>query len=188
MEQLSCWKLFQLSLGLKVIACLQFGPWKFRKLQFSPFFHLQPAAVGRPRPPPACRAAHASHRSFSTALWLRAGPLPPAPRAQRPARGRHLAAAVEGPLQHLGLPSCVRLSSPGDLATHSTRPLARSLPQTRRTPPPPRVNSDELTPAVDPPLRSSSALADHSISYASSYRSSPAPSSRPTPTGTTPPP
>ena len=147
-----------------------------------------PAAVGRPRPPPACRAAHASRRSFSTALWLRAGPLPPAPRAQLPARGRHLAAAVEGPLQHLGLPSCARISTPGDLTMHSTRPLARSLPQTRRTPPPPRVNSDELTPAVDPPLCSSSALADHSISCASSYRSSPTPSSRSTPTGTTPPP
>ena len=120
--------------------------------------------------------AHASPRASSTALAIALEPPPLATlprRGPEAPRGCHLAAAVARAAQHPGLPSCARLSTPGDPASQSTRPLARSLPQTRRTPPPPCVNPGELDAAAEPPLQLSSARADPLGSSAVGPRSSP---------------
>ena len=128
------------------------------------------AALPRHLPP---ASFHASHRSSSTPSSF-ALDLPSLRHAPAEAsRGCHLAAAVARAAQHPGFPSCARLSTPGDPASQSTRPLARSLPQTRRTPPPPCVNPGELDAAAEPPLQLSSARADPLGSSAVGPRSSP---------------
>ena len=158
-------------------------PGIFRNCKIALFPFLQLLPLFSP-PPVLCRAAcrpgatssfaaasrgiHASHWTSSHRPLPRAVPLQPVPRAPVSSTGCHRNAAVEGSLQCLGLPSCTRLSTPGDPASQSTRPLARSLPQTRRTSPPPRVNCDKLTPTAEPPFQSSSTPTAPTNSFASS--------------------
>ena len=171
---------------LKVISALQFGPWKFWKFCFGPYAlppapcsvfpgaAVQSAARAACRPgatssfAAASRGIHASHWTSSHRPLPRVVPLQPVPRAPVSSAGCHRNTAVEGSLQCLGLTSCARLSTPGDPASQSTRPLARSLPRTRRTSPPPRVTSDELTPTAEPPFQSSSTPTTPTNSFASS--------------------
>ena len=196
-----------MSFSLKVITVLQWGPWNFlvitnRPLSPSP----TPCSASRRRPPTAPTAptpapwrgfpaaffrhtvAHASRGTSSTALWLRAGPLQPVPRAQN-----LLAAATATP------PWRARRRAPAlvlarawalQIAPQTIPFVCFPIPQPqtqehhRRRPP----NAGELDAAVGPPLCGSSARADHTSSFALVPRSSTTPPTRSIPTGTAPPP
>ena len=104
---------------LKVISALQFGPWKFQKLQTGPFFHLQPACLPLcSLSPPAkrccCRRSGPSPghllRSSQPLLSLALCP-PRLATQQQTTAGRHLAAAVDGLLQHPRALSFARTST-----------------------------------------------------------------------------
>ena len=113
MEQLSCWALFHVSPGLKVIACLQFGPWNFWKLQNSPHLLLQPACL-------LCSSATAAvpHRSVP---W--AAPRPPHASSWHP--------RVADDLLHRPL------ASRWSLPSRATRPAASRAAPTAATATPP---------------------------------------------------
>ena len=196
-----------MSFSLKVIAYLQNGPWKFWKLENSPFL---------PPPGPSPVFPGAAVQSLSPAPW-RARPAalrfalaptrrpraPPPPlasrcalpcratrprRAQSRPRGRHRDAAVESPLQSSPPFPIARTGTTKTPASYSSPPFAFSVLPHLRTPPPPRLNADELTLAAEPPHRRSSARSDPLASTASPSRNSQTISPRPNPTGATPPP
>ena len=146
------------------------------------FFHLQllpllscrrrcaapPAVDGRPRPRSASCWLPRVALMLPTALLGLRWSLPASPRRPEPPRGRHLAATVEGPLQHPRASSLARTSTTSTPASYSSPPFAFSVLPHLRTPPPPRLNSDELTPAVDPPPQTRSTHANPTIRSASS--------------------
>ena len=176
-----------MSFSLKVIACLQNGPWKFWKLQNSPFL---------PPPAPSPVFPGAAVQSLSPAPWRarqaafcfalaptrrpRASP-PPLPsrcaspcratrprRAQSRPRGRHRDAAVESPLQSSPPFPITRTGTTKTPASYSSPPFAFSVLPRPRTAPPPRLNSDELTSAAEPPPQTRSTPIALTISRASS--------------------
>ena len=159
-----------MSFGLKVITALQKGPWNFWKLQNRPYDHLLPCSASRrrqrrPSPPwsafpafPAinspCAGAHASRTSSSPSCCLALDPPPlatPPRRAQNLPDGRHLAAAVERPLQSTPPSSSERPRTTRVPELDFARPFALSSLPRRRTPPPPCLNPGELHPAAEPP-------------------------------------
>jgi len=110
-----------------------------------------PTAQAGPRPPPARHGIHASRPDSTPPSFPRAGTSSPCHATPEAPAGYHLAAAVDGPLQHLGSPTRARHSTWRSPASFSPPCLTRSLPQTHRTPlPPPWPPSpSELT--VEPP-------------------------------------
>ena len=194
-----------MSFSLKVIACLQSGPWNFWKLQNCPFLPPPPpalflAAVHRQRRPPASwrgfpaipaitsprAGTHASPRSSSPSCCLALElPRPShAPRRfqSRPG-GRHRYATMDSPGQRPPHPSSERPSPTRTPEVDSIRSFALSSLSHRRTPPPPRLNPGELTSAAEPPHRRSSAHSDPLASSAVSPRNSQTTSPRPNLTG-----
>jgi len=188
-----------LSFSLKVILILHSGPWKFWKLQNSPFL-LPPAPSSVfPRrrcaePSPAQWRACPATFCIALAPTRRAAP-PPPPIASRwsspavpcrpePPHGRHLAVAMARPRQRPPPSPSARPSTTNTPKTESPHSFALSSPPHPRTAPPPRLNSDELHPAVAPPFQSRSAQIDHANSFASLSCSLPATSRRPSSTGT----
>ena len=154
-----------MSFSLKVIACLQSGPWNFWKLQNRPYPHLPPpcsalAAVHRQRRPPAPSRPFRPLIRRALAPTRRGRPPPPpsslalalffpchAPRRfqSRPG-GRHRDAAVERPLQSTPPSSSERPSTTHIPGLDFVHPFALSSLPRRRTPPPPRWYAGELTP------------------------------------------
>ena len=135
--------------------------------------------------PPACRRAahrsgpppqrhllpasfHASRPSFLAALALALEASTPRHATPTSPCGRHRDAAVAGPLQHPRAISHARMSTTNTAESYSSPPFAFSVLPHLRTPPPPRLNSDELTPAVDPPPQTRSTHANPTIRSASS--------------------
>ena len=191
MEQLSFWALFHLSFSLKVIACLQRGPWNFWKLQIYPYHHLPlpallPVAGHRQRRPPTpfpaipainppCAGTHASRTSSSPACCLALEPPPLAThprRAQNLPGGRHRDVAVESPNQRPSSRSFARLSTTRHPGFDFTRSFALSSLPRCRTPPPPRLNPGEPHPTAEPPTQTRSTPTSPTISTASTSRSS----------------
>ena len=194
-----------MSFGLKVIASLQFSPWNFWKLQNRPFLPPPPpCSVSRRRPPTAPPAGvverlpgHPGHY-FASRCHPRVAPellpllLPragaPRPcharrRVQKRPRRRHLAVAVESPLQSPPSPSSERPGSTNTPETNSYRPFSLSSLPRRRTPPPPCLNPGELHPAAEPPPQTRSTPTAPTISRASPSRNSQTVSPRPILTG-----
>ena len=185
---------FHLSPGLKVIACLQFGPSKFQKLQNNPFspspvclsalshrrcVATPPAALGRLPVPPLARsgfhvsprssiAAFASRRALSSPCHAHRA-LPPAATATPPWIAQER--TPNSFLSRASTSGTFPLSIPLAHAPFSPLPELRTH---RRHPP----NAGELDLAVEPPLCSSSARADTLASSALASRSSPTPPPR----------
>ena len=168
----------------------------FRSLSSSPV--CSPALFRR-----RCRAPPARHSGPAAGqlqlrlrfTWHLHKPLEPhSPRAGAPslrhAAQNHLAAATATPPwpEPAAAPrtaiSGARLSSRQDPSFRFPRPLALSLPRHPGTPPPLHRTPASLKPTVEPRLHSRSAQIDPTSSFASTPRSSPAPSLPPSTTGT----
>ena len=123
---------------------------------------------GEPARPLLLRAgAHASRGSSST-RWSLPGRATRPRRAQSRPRGRHCDAAVESPLQSSPSFPIARTGTTKTPASYSSPPFAFSVLPRPRTAPPPRLNSDELTSAAEPPPQTRSTPIAPTISRASS--------------------
>ena len=132
---------------------------------------LAPTRRGRPPPPPS---------SLALALFF---PCHAPRRFQSRPGGRHRDAAVDSPGQSSPPSSSERPSTTHTPGLDFVRSFALPSFSHRRTPPPPRLNPGELTPAAEPPHRRSSARSDPLASTASPSRNSPTVSPRPILTG-----
>ena len=176
-----------MSFSLKVIACLQSGPWNFWKLQNCPFLPPPPpCSVSRRRPPTAPPPAlwrgfpainspragtHASLCSSSPACCLE---LEPPGRATRAAEPRNVRAAATSPSRWRARCRSRRpLLASARALQMSQKPIpialfALSLLPRLGTPPPLHPEPRRAHPTAEPPFQCSSTPTAPTNSFASS--------------------
>ena len=193
--------------SLKVIACLQSGPWNFQKLQNDPYpLPPPPCSVSRRRPPTAPHAGAVESlpgHYFASRCHPRVAPellplLLPRAGAPRPCHARRRcpeAPAPPPPRRRRGEPKPEAQLSIFRAPEHYKKPRALFLSSFRRFPNPTPQNASaappnagELKAAVAPPFQSRSAQIGPTSSFASTPHSSPTLSPRQSLTGAPPPP